>query len=963
MISKLSGLSPSNFLAVTFSKKAAAEMLNRVELLVGEHKDELWISTFHAFCQRILKDHALDAGLSRNFRLLDRTEQWVFFKKLMPDLKLKYYINLADPFSPIHDFMRLISRCKDELVSPEAYTEYANNLPDDDEDGARQREAASVYAEYQKRMQEAGCLDFGDLINLTIRLFQQRPSVLAIYQEQFHYILVDEFQDTNIAQIELMSMLAAKRRNICVVGDDDQGIYRFRGASYASFIRFKQKFPDLTFLKLTQNYRSTKRILAVSESLIKNNNPDRYDPQKNLRTDNKRGSIVSMISTDDYDSEARIVTDKIKEIYKKEGGYSRIAVLYRAHNHNREIVKRLKAEGIPYSVAGPVGLFEREEIKDLVAVLSVLSDARDNVSLFRMLTMDAFGIDVSDVIELNRVAREKNEPLINVLRGGGSSRAVSKKTKTSISEFMKLLKHLLSLAHKTDIEKVFYEIVEKTGYIKNMVIGLDKENEVRLSNAGRFYNLINNYIREHEKIMLPAFMEYLSSYIEGGGDIAQESAVFDARDEVQLMTIHQAKGLEFPHVFVISLVQNRFPTRMRPEAIPFPVEMMKEELPKGNFHLQEERRLFYVAVTRARENLYISTVNKPYHKQSVFLNEIRREETRGNITRTAMEYDGEALTHGVKFGLSKKDFISANSKRKILGAIAELEESEDIGKGLPERLFKRIRTEYFSLVESLQKIRKEQEDESLQLPETFIAVPRDLKLSYTQLDTFINCPLKYKFNYVYHIPLRPSAPLRFGADVHDTLEEFYRKVKEGRAPTFADLHQIYFAHWNSTGYVNKAQEMQYQRNGLEMLKRFYETNKDNLCPPLYIEEEFLVQIGDSKFKGFIDRIDELPDGGIEIIDYKTGTPKDSRSAEKSVQLYIYAIACQDVLKLEPRFLSFYFLTNNQKVSVACEPEILGEIREYITSTVKRIKSNHFDPNPGWRCRWCDYRIICPAARL
>ena len=614
-------------------------------------------------------------------------------------------------------------------------------------------------------------------------------------------------------------------------------------------------------------------------------------------------------------------------------------------------------------MAGPVGLFEREEIKDLVAMLSVLNDVRDNVSLFRMLIMPAFGIDISDVIELNRAAREKSEPLFDVLRSGDAGRLVSKKAKTGISGFMKLLKHLLSLAHKADIEKVFYEIVEKTGYMKNMVIELDKENEAKLSNVGRFYSLINKYIQEHEKIMLPAFMEYLSSYIGGGGDIAQESAVVDARDEVQLMTIHQAKGLEFPHVFVISLVQNRFPTRMRPEAIPFSVEMMKGELPKGNFHLQEERRLFYVAITRARENLYVSTVNKPYHKQSIFLNEICQEGAKENITRAAVEHDGEALTHGVKFGLSKKDFIAANSKKKILGAIAELEKSEDIDKGLTERLFRRIRNEYFSLAESLQKIRKGQEDESLQLPETFIAVPRDLKLSYTQLDTFINCPLKYKFNYVYSIPLRPSAPLRFGSDVHDTLEEFYRKVKEGRAPTFEDLHRIYLAHWNSTGYINKAQEMQYQRNGFDMLKRFYETNKNNLLPPLYIEEEFLVQIGGSRFRGFIDRIDELPDGGIEIIDYKTGTPKDSRSAEKSVQLYIYAIACQDVLKLEPRFLSFYFLTNNQKVSVACEPEALGEIREHIASTVKRIKSNHFDPNPGWRCRWCDYRIICPAAKL
>ena len=267
MIKTIPALGPSNFLAVTFSKKAAHEMLSRVEDLIGEHKDELWISTFHAFCNRMLKDHALDVGLSGNFRLLGKVEQWIFFKKIMPALKLRYYMNLSDPFSPINDFLRFISRCKDELIRPEDYLKCVKGLTGEDEDRPRQEEMARIYSEYQKRMKKANCLDFGDLIDYTIRLFKKRPSMLAKYQEQFHYILVDEFQDTNVAQIELISMLAGSRGNVCVVGDDDQGIYRFRGASYASFIRFKQKYPSLTSLKLTQNYRSTKNILRAVNGL------------------------------------------------------------------------------------------------------------------------------------------------------------------------------------------------------------------------------------------------------------------------------------------------------------------------------------------------------------------------------------------------------------------------------------------------------------------------------------------------------------------------------------------------------------------------------------------------------------------------------------------------------------------------------------------------------------------------
>jgi len=962
LIKSSPSLTPSNFLAVTFSKKAAEEMLTRVEALIGEHKDELWISTFHSFCNRILRDHALDIGLARNFRLLGRTEQWIFFKKILPDLKLKYYLNLADPFAPINDFIRFISRCKDELVTPEDYTKYAETIKDRQEK-ARQKEVARVYTEYQKRIRQANCLDFGDLINLTLKLFKKKPSILKKYQEQFHYILVDEFQDTNVGQIELISMLAEARKNVCVVGDDDQAIYRFRGASYASFIKFKEKFPNLTSLKLTQNYRSTKKILTASESLIKNNNPDRYDPDKNLWTDNKKGSNVEMVTADDYDSESGIIIDKIKEAYKKDKDYSKIAVLYRAHSHNQELIKRLKSEGIPYEVIGPAGLFQRDEIKDIVALLSIINNPNDSVSLFRVLTMPQLKIDLTEVIELSRAARERREPLYNTVKSLNAKTIVKKTTLPKLKEFKDLLKHLVSLSNKVDIENLFYEILEKTGYAKDMIAGLDAESEIKILNIGRFYRLINNYLQRHQDIMLPAFMEYLSTYIEAGGDVAEEAEITESRAGIRLMSIHQAKGLEFPYIFVMSLVQNRFPTRARPEAIPFPVELIKEELPKGNFHLQEERRLFYVAITRAKEELFISGVQKPYHRESVFLKEVLSEDSQNDITKRYIEYDKEKLTYETKLGLTKKDLICMGAKRNIIEKIGELERSDEINKSLIDELFSDIKTEYYKLAESLKSMSKQKAKKLIPLDTTSIPLPEDLRLSYTSLDAFINCPLKYKFNYIYKIPMRPAAPLRFGADMHDTLESFYKFIKEGKTPTIEELFKIYLSFWNSSGYVNKSQEMQYQRSGYEILKRFYETNKEAFRPPLYIEAEFLLNIEGCQFTGFIDRIDELPDGGVEIMDYKTGTPKNKSFAEKSMQLALYAIACQEVLKIEPKVLSFYFLTSNEKISTICDPENLERTRETIASTVKQIKSSQFNPNPGRRCRWCDYRIICPAAKL
>jgi len=962
LIKSFPHLNPSNFLAVTFSKKASEEMLTRVEDLIGEHKDELWISTFHSFCHRILKDRSLDIGLPRNFRLLDRTGQSIFFKGIIPDLDLKYYLNLADPFSPINDFVRFISRCKDDLISPEEYLKYVNGIKDKEEKASK-KEMAKIYVEYEKRMRETNCLDFGDLLIFTIKLFKSKPSILAEYEGQFHYILVDEFQDTNIAQIELLSMLSEKRKNICVVGDDDQAIYRFRGASYASFIKFKEKFPDLISLKLTQNYRSTKKILCASETLIKNNNPDRYDPQKNLWTTNSEGAVVDIVATNDYDSEAQVVVDAIKKICKKEKDYSRIAVLYRAHSHNEELLKRLKFEDIPYNIAGPAGLLERDEIKDIVAILAVLNDPRDSISLFRVLSIKRFGIDLDEIIELNKKARDEKKLLYDIIKDLEIKKIIKKETVTKLEEFNNLLKHLISLSNKVDIENLFYEIMEKTGYVKDLVIDLNRENELKLSNIGRFYRFINNYIQQNEKVMLFAFIAYLYAYIEAGGDMAESSEAPENENGVRLMTIHQAKGLEFSYVFIISLVQNRFPTRQRPDAIPFPVQLMKEELPKGNFHLQEERRLFYVALTRAKEKVFISTVNKPYHKESVFLNEILSEGSSNCVKKVYAEYDKEELGYKVKLGLSKKDLVILESKQRIMQAIDELEKRKSFDEGLADNIFERIKKEYYKLTGRLKSAKKDNTEEKLQLEKTFIPLPEELRLSYTQIDTFINCPLKYKFHYIYTIPTRPAASLRFGSDMHDTLEDFYIQIKGGRTPTLDDLYKIYLSHWNSLGYVNKTQEMQYQKSGFEILKKFYDTNKGHLLPPLYIEEEFLIKIGDCYFTGYIDRVDELSGGGVEIIDYKTGTPKTKAFVDKSMQLDLYAIACREILKLEPKVLSFYFLTNNEKVSTVCNPEELEDTKEFIASTAVQIRSQNFQPNPGRRCRWCDYRIICPAAQL
>ena len=890
------GVDPSNILALTFSKKAAGEMLERVEDLVGEHKDEIWISTFHAFCYRILRDHALEAGLSSRFRLLGRVEQWIFFRNILPQLGLKYYLNASDPASCIDAFLRFIGKAKNELVSPEEYEDYAKQI-EEKEERQRQKEIARVYKKYQEFLTKHLYLDFGDMVINTIKLFSKRGDILKRYQDRFGYILVDEFQDTNIAQIELISMLACKQKNICAVGDDDQGIYRFRGASYASFVKFKERFPNVRTLRLEQNYRSTKKILSVAERLIKNNNPDRYDPKKNLFTQNEEGDAVEALYAINYRQEAKAVLAKIKDIYSnlpdKDKDYSKFAILYRAHNHKEEILTLLKQEEIPFTVAGGMGLFDQEEIKDILAWFKLIDDAGNSVSLFRILSSEKHNLDLNELVALSRQAKQERTSLFLKL---------DKRSE----KFKSLLNELTICAQKEDVSKLAYTLLDKTRYLEDFLVKSDAESENKILNIGRFYRFINNFNQNYKENNLSAFLKYLDYYQQAGGDVIEEEV--SLAKGVQLMTVHQAKGLEFPYVFVISMTQGRFPTRRRPESIPFPADLIKESIPAGDFHLQEERRLCYVAFTRACKKLFISCLRKRYHKPSVFIGEVATCDKNLSDILENNNFTQEA-EQDIKVALTTADNEKLKLKRSILQTLTETENIEASNKQELKKRFKTIEGVFNQYVRSFSK--RKLSDKPIEGFATSVPIPENLRLSYSQIDTYLSCPLKYKYSYVYSIPTRPTGPLSFGTDMHYVLKEFYMRIRNKEKLELGDLKKIYTRHWSGLGYEDSMQLEQYKLKGTKLLENFYTTNKDNLKPPLYIEEEFLIKIKDHGVKGYIDRIDELPDGSVEVIDYKTGKQR-TQTAAKNIQLNIYAIACQEVMKLEPSVLSLYYLETNQK---------------------------------------------------
>ncbi|MDB4349522.1 ATP-dependent helicase [Omnitrophica bacterium] len=931
LLSSKKNLGPENILALTFTDKATDEMQERIEKAVGDSAHDIWVATFHAFARKILAENGSHIGIPANFKILNDVEKWIILKKLLPDLRLDYYLQLADPAAVLKSFVNFISRAKDELILPGEYEAYAKGLRRDFQkkrkglseeerlavelEVKREEEVARIYSTYQKRSLEENALDFGDLIIYTIRLFNERPNILSQYQDQFKYIVVDEFQDTNVAQIELLRMLSRKNKNICVVGDDDQAIYRFRGASYASFLKFKENFPGLKTIKLTQNYRSTERILKTADSLILNNGVDRYDPKKNLWTEKPKGPAVKAIVAHDYRDEARAVADEIEALYAglkgEEKRYSNIAVLYRAHLHKNTLLEELKMRGVPAAVVRGVGLFQTEEIRDLMAFLNVIQDPTDSVSLFRIFTSPVWNIDVEDLITITNHAAREECPIYDIIKEPQKIKNIGKATKGKLKKFRTQIKDLMRVSKRENASESFIGILEKTGYLSRLLKKDKKTRQIdsdqKALNIGKFFRFITSYLKNNTDQSLSGFMQYLNFFIEGGGDPGQEDLILD-EDAVQFMTIHSAKGLEFPYVFLISMVQRRFPTPKRKEPIPFPVSLMKEKLPQGDFHKEEERRLCYVAMTRAQERLTLSGIDKPNNRLSMFLKEV--------------------LTEG-----------SLESQNIAWADIQPSSEVEDrIGSVLLDRIA-RIGAERG----------------------VSYKLPRPNKLSYTQLDMYNKCPLQYKFSYIYRIPTRRRNALTFGSNVHSTLEDFFTLIQQGKPVSEKALFDLFDKHWDSFGYTSRMDESNYKKSGAKALKVFYEKHKSIFGrPPLFLEKKIDLRVGDFMLDVRIDRIDDLGKGKVEIIDYKTGRPKDDDFVSSSLQLSIYALACKEVLKLEPSLVSFYYVNPNKKVTTTRTAEDYENTKKTIVEAGSRILAEEFEPTPGRFCGWCDYKTVCPV---
>ncbi|MEB6549823.1 DNA helicase PcrA [Heyndrickxia sporothermodurans] len=564
------GVNPYNILAITFTNKAAKEMKERIGSIMGGAAEDVWISTFHSMCVRILRRDIDRIGFNRNFTILDPTDQQSVVKGILKDK------NIDPKKFDARSILGTISSAKNELVDPEEYSKLVG--------GYYEQVVSDVYEEYQKRLRKNQALDFDDLIMKTIQLFQRVPEVLEYYQRKFQYIHVDEYQDTNRAQYMLVKMLASRFQNLCVVGDSDQSIYRWRGADIANILSFEKDYPRAKVILLEQNYRSTKRILQAANEVIKNNANRK---PKNLWTENEDGPKIVYYRADSEQTEAQFVAGKIKELTNSgKRKLSDIAILYRTNAQSRVIEEVLLKSNIEYNIVGGIKFYDRKEIKDILAYLRLIANPNDDISLQRVINVPKRGIGATSFDKIARYAADHDISIMDALKEIDFI-GVSPKIANAANGFYELIKGYTAMQEYLSVTELVEEVLEKSGYREMLKAEKTIESQSRLENIDEFLSVTKNFEEANDDKSLVAFLTDLALV----ADIDRLDEEETKNETCVLMTLHSAKGLEFPVVFLIGLEEGVFPHSR---------SLMEEA------EMEEERRLAYVGITRAEEELYLT---------------------------------------------------------------------------------------------------------------------------------------------------------------------------------------------------------------------------------------------------------------------------------------------------------------------------------------------------------------------
>ena len=900
---RLPGVDTGNILVLTFTEKAAREMEERIATLCDTGFAEMWVSTFHAFALRFLQAEGHRLPIPRPFRIAPEVEKWRTMCAVLERTRPDELYRLPRPRDIVPELLKLLGRAKQEMAGPDDYHRIATEMVHGHRLGAElQVQVAAVYGAYQEELMRQGMLDFDDTIYWSVRLLEADEGVLARWRERLTHIMVDEFQDTDFSQLRMVEMLAGPEGRVAVVGDDDQSIYKFRGASVANLRRFRKVYPGLSIVRLDTNYRSTRQVLAPSGRLILQN-PERI---AKAVTSDRDGPRVRYYAAPDRDHEVAWTVERIAELIEGAGAEpvpaGEIAVLVRTNAQLRPFTRALQRAGIPYQLTGGRGFLDQPEIKDLRALLQVTADRADARAAARVLAMPGVGLRAETIMAIASAAR-RDEVHVEVAAGTAT---LDDDERARLERVVALLAELRATSLRERADEVVFQALERTRYVDLLEFPSEIQRRQAGANIEKFDQLVRDFCEnDRGDGSLARLVEYLDA-VEASQSEEAIATIDDTEDAVHLMTVHKSKGLEFTAVFCPGMVEDRFPMRPIGDALPLPAELIVEEIPGRDPRMSEERRLAYVALTRARRHLFLSTAER---------------------------YEGGKKWKPSRF-LPEMGFLPATD-----GRVVEAPAPEPV-----------------PVVEAAPDAPVPQPALPLGHPD----VP-ELTVSYSQLAEYQNCPRAYQYRHLYHLPTRPSPEQDFGVIVHDVLRQV---LEENRAaqPPLAHALAIFDQRFARDRFSDPVNADLWQERGRQFITALHRRGRLNGAV-LHVapEQPFNLSLPGFRVRGRIDRIDR--DGErYRVIDYKTGDPKAEWELERDLQLGIYAIATERVLGLKPVTLAICYLDDANEVEVLKTTSQLEADRALAEDLAHGIIAADFTPAPTpWKCKKCDYKLVCDAA--
>jgi len=999
-------------LALTFSTAAADELRERIETRMGAAAyEELSVTTFQAFCARLLREEALEAGIDPFAAPVTAADRLAMLLERIDELPLASHDLRGNPSALLGSIVQRIDRLKDELVTAGDYEAWAAKLPEDGETAraraAREREFAAIYAAHDRMLAEAGTLDVGDLVLHAFRLLRTKPHIRARLGARFRHVLVDEFQDTNFAQNLLLRLLVAEHGNVTAAADDDQAIYRFRGASTKNVADFRAEWPEAAVVRLSESFRSGARILAAANAVVAPD-PDRTAKRLDARDGMPEGEVAFWRCANERAQAQAVAADIERLVARADVAPEDVCVLVRSvRGEGQAVAAALEERAVAYRLSGAAAFFQRAEVRDLLAWLRLLVDPGDAGAVVRALARPPIELRAIDLARCTQIARRRKLDMVAALGAAMESPQIPPEARDRIAIFLKLYRSAAGALDSTRPDLYVHRLIERLGLRRQLLFAASTEVVERLVNLAKFGELAAHYLRRSPQATAREFARSIAAVADAG--LREEEATAGDRPHgVQVMTMRAAKGAEFDHVYVLGVMAARMPGPRQRTLEPIPDALIKEALPPDSkaAHVGAMRRLLHVAMTRARSRLVIAypavTERGSTQPPSPFAEEARaavggewatREEElfgpaetlqstfrllRDELLTTVQQVGGRlgelrfdtdldvshavvrylevlklsALMERTRGGLSVEEALPEVNARLLQAATAEQREIFDTS-ALDEYLLDAERDEKLRARAVAQRT-----EPSL---EQFLPRRGDgLVLSASDIETYRTCPLKYKFARVFRIPSEPTLNQRFGILVHQVLERFHQGgTTAGSLPELLGLLE---AGWRRGGFGDSEEERQLRAKATQALLRYHERFQGEECEPVWFERAFSFKLGPHLLRGRVDRVDKLPDGGYELIDYKTGRPKSATQLREDVQLSLYAVGARESWQLEAAHQAYYYVLDDEKVPV----ERSAEDRDWITDTVFEVADGilgqGFEPTPSWSaCSMCDYRIACPAA--